>query len=512
MRILDRLEQNKTTWFMLIILFFFFLLRLPSLFEPYWYGDEGVYQTLGNAIKNDRLLYRDIWDNKPPFIYLLYSVFNSDQFATKLASLIAGLLSILVFFFLAKKLFSPPAGGLKICYFVTVIFAILFGLPLIEGNIANAENFMLLPVITSALLILYTTRDRSIHKTSSHKKSSYSYLMLNTYSYYLIPLSAGLLLSFAFLFKVVAIFDFTAFVVFVAIVRLGKRLSLKNIKNIKNQIISVSVGFIAPIILTTLFFLINGGLKDFLQATFIQNVGYVGYGNKFLIPQGLLLLKAVFLSVFILYIFKIRKILSLTTIFILIWFAFSLFNAFFAKRPFPHYLLVLLPSFSLILGLIFWDKKYQKIITLFLLIAMVFVFSNFHFFDKSIAYYKNFIMFIADKKSITSYETFFDKKTPIDYEIALFLKPKIRKNDSIFIWGNNPQVYKMVGVLPPGKYVVAYHITGYKDGILNTKNSISKVKPKFIVIMPDQHTVPFSLSGYFPRIKIGNALIYERIL
>jgi len=506
MKVLANLDKNKSAWFMLIVLFFFFLLRLPSLFEPYWYGDEGVYQTLGNAIKNDRLLYRDIWDNKPPFIYLLYSVFNSDQFATKLASLIAGLLSVLVFFFLAKKLFSPPTGGSKICYFVTVIFAILFGLPLIEGNIANAENFMLLPILASALLILYTL-DRSIHKTSSRKKSSYLYLMLNTY--YLIPLSSGLLLSSAFLFKVVAIFDFAAFIVFIAIIRLGERLSFKNIKN---QIILVSVGFIAPIILTTLFFLINGGLKDFLQAAFIQNVGYVGYGNKFLIPQGLLLLKAIFLSVFILYIFKIRKILSLTTIFILIWFAFSLFNAFFAERPFPHYLLVLLPSFSLILGLIFWDKKYQKIITSFLLIAMVFVFSNFHFFDKSIAYYKNFIMFIADKKSITSYEAFFDKKTPIDYEIALFLKPKIRKSDSIFIWGNNPQVYKMVGVLPPGRYVVAYHITGYKDGILNTKNSINKVKPKFIVIMPDQQAVPFSLSGYLPRIKIGNALIYERIL
>ena len=497
MRVFASLEK-KTAWFLLIVLFFFFLLRLPSLFEPYWYGDEGIYQTLGIALKNDKLLYRDIWDNKPPFIYLLYSVLNSDQFATRLASLVAGLLSILVFFFLAKKLFSPPTGRSKIHFFATIIFAILLGLPLIEGNIANAENFMLLPILIAAYIIIKNPKVNSQLSSVTRRINSQF-------------LTAGFLLSFAFLFKVVAFLDLAAFTIFIVIVSVRERLNLKSIKNIKVQITSVIIGFIIPIILTTLFFLVNNALVDFLQATFVQNVGYISYENEFLIPNGLLFLKAVLLSLFILYIFKIRKILSVTTIFIVIWFAFSLFNAFFAGRPYPHYLLVLLPSFSLVVALIFWDKKYQKIITLFLLIAMVFVFNNFHFFSKSITYYENFISFIIDKKSSTAYRAFFDKKAPIDYEIALFLKPKIDK-DSIFIWGNNPQVYKMVGALPPGKYVASYHIKGYKDGILNTKNAIDKVKPKFIVIMPDQHTIPFSLSGYLPRIQIDNVLVYERVL
>lgn len=510
MRAPAHLEKNKIAWFMLVLLFFFFLFRLPSLFEPYWYGDEGVYQTLGMAIKNDKLLYRDIWDNKPPLIYLLYSVFNSDQFATRTVSLIFGLLSVLVFFFLAKKLFAS-VGGSKIHFFATIIFAILFGLPLIEGNIANAENFMLLPILIAAFLIVNVSNFKffalnplaSLRLRDSDWRSLGQALQL---------LTAGFLLSLAFLFKVVALFDFAAFTVFITIIKVRQRQSLKNIKNIREQIVLLSVGFIIPVIATALFFLANGGLKDFLQATFIQNVGYVGYGNNFLIPYGLLFLKTVILSALILYILKIRKILSATTTFILIWFTFSLFNAFFAERPYAHYLLVVIPSFSLMVGLIFWDKKYQKIITLFLLIATVFIFNNFLFFNKSIAYYLNFISFIIDKQSSISYKAFFDKKTPIDYEIALFLKSKINKKDSIFIWGNNPQVYKMTGVFPPGKYVVAYHISGNKDGILNTKNAISKVRPKFIVIMPNQQPIPFSLSGYFARFEIDKALIYERIL
>lgn len=190
MKALAHLDKNKTAWFMLIVLFSFFLLRLPSLFEPYWYGDEGVYQTLGMAIRDGRLLYRDIWDNKPPFLYLLYSVFDSDQFSTKLASLIVGALSVLVFFFLAKKLFDSARTRSKIHFFATIIFAILFGLPLIEGNIANAENFMILPILISALMIF----------NLANKKSS------SLFNFQLFI--AGLLLSFAFLFKVVALFDF----------------------------------------------------------------------------------------------------------------------------------------------------------------------------------------------------------------------------------------------------------------------------------------------------------------
>lgn len=69
---------------------------------------------------------------------------------------------------------------------------ISFGTPLIEGNIANAENFMLFPIITAALLI----NDTDIFKKP--KKLAF----------------AGLLLGISMLYKVVAIFDFTAFLYF----------------------------------------------------------------------------------------------------------------------------------------------------------------------------------------------------------------------------------------------------------------------------------------------------------
>ncbi len=131
--------------------------------------------------------------------------------------------------------------------------------------------------------------------------------------------------------------------------------------------------------------------------------------------------------------------------------------------------------------------------------------------EKTINYYKNFVSFITGGKTVTSYQSFFDRRTPIDYEVAQFIKPKIGDKDSIFVWGNNAQLYKLVDVLPPGKYTVRYHMTFYTDGIVNTKNALLKVKPKFIVVMPKERQIPFSLINYTQRAIIKDVFVYERI-
>ena len=492
------------SWFFIITLFLFFLLRLPSLFEPHWYGDEGIYQAIGMALNNGSLLYKDIWDNKPPLLYLVYALFHSDQFTVRLVSLIFGLLSVPVFFFLSKKLFSNLSGSRKIYYLTTSVFALLFALPILEGNIANAENFMLFPILIAALLVVKVITLSSTPQNPTHKKHPVLYLIHNTY--YLILFSAGILLGLAFLFKIVAVFDFLAFLIFLFIVNHHRKLDLSLF--VRNTA-SLIFGFLLPIFIVVLYFAINGAFVDFLRATFSSNIGYVGWKNRFIIPQGLLLLKATLLVIAIIFIFKKRVKLDKKAIFILLWFVFSLFNAFFAERPYTHYLLTLLPSYVLMIGLIFWDKKYQKMITIFLFLAFVLILKNFNFYGKTTTYYQNFTSFILGQKSVSSYRAFFDKRTPIDYEIAMFVKSKIKKNDSIFVWGNNAQLYKMVERIPPGKYIVAYHMTSYKDGLTSTKKAIDTVKPRFIIIMPDQKPIPFALTHYSERLYINRASIYE---
>ena len=60
--------------FLLLALLLLLALRIPNFFEPYWYGDEGIYLTIGNAIRNGERLYTEIVDHKTPIIYFLATV------------------------------------------------------------------------------------------------------------------------------------------------------------------------------------------------------------------------------------------------------------------------------------------------------------------------------------------------------------------------------------------------------------------------------------------------------
>ena len=338
MKTLKHLEKSKSFWSILAISLLFFFLRFPSIFEPYWYGDEGIYEVIGQALHQGRILYTGIWDNKPPLLYIMFGIFNGNQESVRALSLVLGLLSTIVFFCLSQKLFKKLSSSIT----ATLLFAILFGTPFLEGNIANAENFMLLPTLGAGLLIY----------TESNRHAGRSRMTI-----------AGLLLGLAFLYKIVAVFDLAAFLLFIAFTSLREAKRRSNLVHqiaalsaswriARNDILMVIAGFLIPLILTALYFLFNNSLINFLQATFAGNVEYVGLNNTFLtIPQGLLIFKLLLLAIAIGLIFSKRHKLTNTTLFILLWLSFGLFNAFFSQRPYTHYLLVLLPSLCLFIGL-----------------------------------------------------------------------------------------------------------------------------------------------------------------
>ncbi len=493
MKILSGLEKSVGCWFLIAISLVFFFLRFPSLFEPNWYGDEGIYQTLGISMNAGELLYRDTFDNKPPLLYFLYSLVSSDQFMIRLLSLIAGLLSITAFYFLAKKIFQNN----KSVFLSTGFFAVMFGLPLLEGNIANAENFMLLPNIIAGILIL-----KSLDTNLQNKKFMLLFL-------------AGLTLGLSFLLKIVALFDFAAFFVFVFFANYSKNLlgifKIENLVKETKNLLPLIVGFIIPISLVTIFFALNNVLPYFLRAVLFNNVGYVNYGNKFIIPQGLLIFKLFLLFVFSLFIFVKRKSYGNMFVFVCLWLGFSLFNAYFSQRPYTHYVLVVLPAFSLLLGFFTLNKNVSKVAGVLTLSAFIAILLSFSFYIKTIFYYQNFISFQMGSKSTYSYQRFFDRNTPNDYDLAGYINSHSKPSDKIFIWGNNAQVYKLTEKLPPGRYTVAYHITNYNDGFENTREGLLKNPPKFIVIMPNVSIYPFGLSGYFNKINLNGIQIYEKI-
>lgn len=492
MRILAKLEKTMEAWFLIGISVVFFFLRFPSLHEPNWYGDEGIYQTVGIGLNAGQLLYRDVFDNKPPLLYFLYSLVSSDQFMVRFLSLVFGVLAIITFYFLSKKLFQNRRAS----FAATTLFAVLFGLPLIEGNIANAENFMLFPNILAGLLIL-----KSVELSNQSKR--YKYL-----------LSAGFILGLSFLFKIVGLFDFAAFFVFLLFINSSRKLidilKPKNLAKEIENLLPFILGFIIPITIVSLFFVFNGAFSYYLKAVLFNNIGYVNYGNKFIIPQGLLIFKFILLVAFSLFVFFKRKAYGIPFVFISLWLSFSLFNAYFSQRPYTHYVLVLLPAFCLMFGLFLLNKNYSKTAGILMIGTFIAVLLSFSFYIKTIFYYQNFISFAMGGKSVYEYQRFFDRNTPNDYEIAGYINARAKKEDNIFIWGNNAQVYKLTEKLSPSRYTVAYHITNYKDGFDNAREGLEKQKPRFIVIMPNVSPYPFALSDYYHKININGINIYEK--
>lgn len=474
--------------FLVLTSLFFVLLRFPSLFEPYWYGDESIYQVIGSALNHGRLLYQGIWDNKPPLLYIVYALFHGDQPTIRLVSMVTGLIAIWTFYFLAKRLFINRYTSSA----ATSMFALLFGLPLLEGNIANAENFMIPLIVGAAWIVIVVIQTPLLKRINS-------ILLLGI---------AGILLGIAFLFKVVGLFDFVAFFLFIFIEHYH---SAKKLYRQALPLIALTVGFSIPFSLSVIYFFQKHILGTYIASAFKNNVGYVNYGNQFIIPQGLLFLKTLLLAGFCIFFFLRRKHMKKATMFIGIWVSFGIYDALFSQRPYTHYLLVIIASFSLFLAYTFFNKKLRFESTFISILLCLFLSMNFWFYIKILPYYTNFFRYVTNHESITTYQSFFDKNTPRDYQLVEFLTSKKQEKETFYLWGNDAQIYSLTNTLPPGRYIVAYHVSGVSEAEKETIQAVKKEQPDLIIIMPGMPPPPFSLTNYQKKLTIGTLLIYEKL-
>lgn len=482
---LNFLKRNK---FLASLFFLIIFLRLPSLFEPYWYGDEGIYLTIGQGIKKGLVLYKDIFDNKPPLIYFL-SALASNIFWFRFFLLVSCLLSCFLFIKIAD-FFLKKEFWFKI---TSLAFVLLLNIPLAEGNIANAEIFQL-PLTLGAIYLFFKILKKG--GASGNKKD-----------YFLI----GILFSVAVLFKIPAIFDFLALVLF---------LFLEKSKKHSSIFFSLVIGFFLPLIITVIYFLRCNYLKNFIEITFFQNLGYLsswqtGSHQISLIKSGVLQ-KFTFLVIILLFLlWKSRKEYGKPIFFVQIWFLFDLFSCSLSGRPYAHYLIQILPSLSFLLGFLGECEKNRFKLTAILVIFLFYLIKIKPWFYPVSPYYQNFFQFIFKVKTKTEYFSFFDQKVPKIYEISFFVKKYTKSTDKIFVWADEPQIYALSKRLPVSRYVVAYHIIDFKK-FSETIEYLQKNPPKIIVLDKNKKEVFKELesliaSNYY-KVKIyDNFEIYRTI-
>lgn len=445
--------KNK---FLFAVLFITILLRIPSLFEPYWYGDEGIYLTLGEAIRQGLVLYRDIYDNKPPLLYLLTAL-SGNLFWFRFMLLIANTATVYFFYKLAQNLLSCDKKIIKVA---TLIFAVLSSLPLIEGNIANAEIFMILPAIVGFYLIL--------------EKERLSFHILFT---------AGLLFSIAMLFKVPAILDFGALLFFLLCFKFRWQFFSKLL------FFPLLLGFLLPLAATLIYFWSQNALSQYFTAAFLQNFSYLSSwqtGSHINWSPSTLSVRALILLVFLFLVWLWFKKDKTNFVLIPVWFLFALFGATLSGRPYPHYLIQLLPPSCLLVGGLCGKEIRRKIAFLVCLGLLVLALIYYRFWNYPVfSYYQNFTLFALGKGGQAEYFSWFNPKVPQTYNLARFLITHTNPRERVFLWGDSPMVYALSHRLPVGQYTASYHIIdleAYNEVI----GILQREKPRFIIDLDDE--------------------------
>lgn len=458
------------------IIAFAFLLHIPSLIEPYYYGDELIYLTLGNGIRQGLTLYKDIHDNKPPLLYMVAAI-SENLFWFRAIATFWAIASIAAISKLSQSL-RPKDTRFQVA--TTIAFAVGASVPLLEGHIANAENFMIFFVIVSVCLLL--------------KKSSRFYVYL----------LSGLLLSLATLFKVPAFSDIGVLVPLILYPLAKKEAS---ILNVTRRLLIFIFGIILPIAAFLIWYLTRGAGKEFVEAAFLQNLGYVSSWKEGAIttgPSALTKLTPILIragvagaSILLVIALYLKKKISPTVAISSIWLASSLFGITLSERPYPHYILQALPPLALLIGLLFSNKsKYQPYVVLPIFLTLS-VIAYYKFWQYETRPYFQNMMNLSLDRDISDYRQQYGAHVVRTYELASYIQRTTNKADRVFVWEDSASLYALSRRLPPIKYVAGYHIHDFSS-LDEVARQIEEHRPKMIVVYPESTPFP-ELMGIIER-------------
>lgn len=452
------------------ILFVTFLLRLPSLFEPFWYGDEGIFAAVARNLNFGGVLYQDAWDNKPPMIYLTYktifATFGVSMFWLRLVATIFAVSTAAVIYEIGQKTF-----GEKRALFATAFFGFLISLRLIEANLALTEIFMILPISLAMLIAILRKFD------------------------YLSLFCAGVLFATASLFKQVGALEAAALGIFVF-------LYTKSFWEFIKKGFILSVGFSIPFLIFIVYFAQKGLLGEFIFGAYTYYQIYLGESPKYQFLINILKFFPILIAIVFGLFMKFRGKVSYLNLFFL-WAAFSFLGSFFSGRTYGHYLVQVTPSVSLLLATLpvnFKLKKSSIIFSIAFLIPIVLLvkilFADFGSINLSgqVGYYKNFLEFASGKKSVENYNNYFDSNVNNIMALNDFLISRNATGKSVYIWGDYPWLYAISDLKNPSRYVTSFHVFGVPGGREEVIADLKEKKPIYI-IKPERSI------GYFPELE-----------
>lgn len=462
--------MKKHYFLLALILFATFIFRFPSLFEPFWYGDEGIFAAVGRNLNFGGVLYQDAWDNKPPMIYLTYALifkfFGVSMFWLRLAAAIVVMATAVVIYEIARE-----AYGKKRALVATLAFGFLTSLRLVEGNLALTEIFMILPISMAMMIAIL-------------KKFDYPSLF-----------AAGILLAIGSLYKQVGVFEAAALGIFLFFY-------IQKFPEFLRRGLVLTSGFMVPFLIFIAYFAPKNLVGEYIFAAYTYYQIYLGESPRYALLINALKFAPIVAAVIYGIWKKTKGKLSLFHLFLL-WTAFSFLGSYFSSRTYGHYLVQAIPAVSLLLA----SLNLRPIITrtrlkfgISFFVPLIFL-TKLLFADflsggplNQIKYWGNFWEFVSGDRSISHYNDFFDKNVNSLMAVRDFLAARGAMGSWAYIWGDWPWLYAIGDLKNPSRYVTSFHVFGVPNGREEVMGDLAANPPKYIIKTP-------SSIGYFAELE-----------
>lgn len=419
------------------------LLFGPFLNEPLE-RDEGAYAYIAQRLSAGELPYRDIYDHKPPAVYFIYAaifkLMGQSILSIRLFTLFYCMLTTLSLFAVGYLLWGRIGGMLS-----ALLYAFFSGGPYIQGTSANTETFMVLPMVLALYCFLRGTRDGG--------RGTVTNLFL-----------AGIFSGLAVMIKQVAVANFLVLVGFAGLISL----------------IPLLLGFTTFPLIFTLFFWLRGALPDFINAMLFENLAYVAgktfrWGGFFrtVTRENLILwLLVIFSTAYIL--FRERKPENLL---LSGWAIFSVLGVVLGRSFYGHYFiqaipgLVLMSSYALLkLSRHSLSAAAGMLVFLFLTLPVLSSRYPFHFMS-------------GDEISVQKYGIY---NFVLAKEAAQFIRQKSSGNNTIYVWGAEPEIYFYSQRRAASKFIYFYPLLENsgrgKERRLEMMGEMRQNSPQYIIL------------------------------
>lgn len=469
---------------------------------PLTYRDSGVFLYTGWRILHGEVPYIQVWDHKPPVIFLINALgvllSNNSRWGIWIIELVCNSISAFIGFKIIKKAFGslPAMIGMTI-YFINIFFVFS------GGNLTEEYS---LPLQFGAMWLILNEKK---------EKAFWRWLLI------------GLLGGFAFLTKQSTVGIWIALVLYLFI----NGIYCKQYKKLVSEILALITGASIVIVSCVLYFYLNGSLGEFINATFLYNFRYVSEGTNpssrislissiftDLNRAGLFSFALVGFSFGLIILLKkndlkisCKNLISVCLIDLPIEYLLLIFQG----RNYAHYYLTILPVLLFFSSLLFWMIiSLQNILKVQISLQLV--------STVTIIGFLLLVSYTSIKDQIISY------RNNNDRSMVEFITAHSTSDDYILLWGAEANINFFSQRTSPTRFVYQYPL--YKKGFSNQKmikeflDDILLRHPKFIIDTKNSVTpfLKFEISSpeiqkkineikgeYFEVNRVGNWIVFE---